>query len=58
MIAGMLDPSILGHKGANAHQMSGNSDHEFCHHDGRGDMMKDHQQMKKNMPMNKQGHNH
>jgi hypothetical protein len=38
--------------------MSGNSDHEFCHPDGHGDMMKDHQQMKKTTPMNKQGHSH
>jgi hypothetical protein len=59
MIAGMLDPGILGYKGASAHQMgSGANDHEFCHPDGHGDMTKDHQQMKKTMPMNKQGHNH
>ncbi|CAM3675901.1 DUF6803 family protein [Polynucleobacter arcticus] len=59
MIAGMLDPSILGYKGPGAHQMSpGANDHEFCHPDGHGDMLKDDQQMKKNMPMNKQGHNH
>ena len=59
MIAGMLDPGILGYKGASAHQMgSGANDHEFCHPDGHGDMTKDHQQMKKTMPMNKQGHSH
>jgi hypothetical protein len=59
MIAGMVDPSILGYKGANAHQMSGNSDHEFCHPDGYDDMMKQHQKMMNGqMPMNKQGHNH
>jgi hypothetical protein len=58
MIAGMLDPSILGYKGAHTHQMSGNSDHEFCHPDGHVETMKDHQKMKKNMPMNKQGHSH
>ena len=31
MISGMLDPSILGYKGASTHQMSGGNDHEFCH---------------------------
>ena len=32
MITGMLDPSLLGYKGANTHQMggSGGSDHEYC----------------------------
>jgi hypothetical protein len=59
MIAGMLDPSILGYKGANPHQMGGNSDHEFCHPDGHGDMMKQHQKMMNDqMPMNNKGHNH
>jgi len=59
MIAGMLDPSILGYKGANAHQIRGNSDHKFCHPDGHGDTMKQHQKMMNGqMPINKQGHNH
>ena len=78
MIAGMLDPGILGYKGASAHQMSGSSDHEFCHPEEHEKMMKQHQkmmgnmpsnqmpmnsgqmpqQMKPNMPMNNQGHNH
>ena len=59
MIAGMLDPSILGYKGTNAHQMSGHSDHEFCHPDGHGDMMKQHQKMMNGqMPMKNKGHSH
>ena len=78
MIAGMLDPSILGYKGASTHQMSGGNDHEFCHPEEHEKMMKQHQQMmgnmpsnqmpmnggqmpqqmKPNMPMYNQGHNH
>jgi hypothetical protein len=80
MIAGMLDPSILGYKGTSAHQMSsgGGDSHEFCHPEEHEKMMKQHQQMmgnmpanqmpmnggqmpgqmKQNMPMNTQGHNH
>ena len=53
MIAGMLDPSILGYKGASAHQMnSGADDHEFCHPEEHEKMMKQHQQMMDNMPAN------
>jgi len=53
MIAGMLDPSILGYKGASTHQMSsGADDHEFCHPEEHEKMMKQHQQMKGNMPSN------
>ncbi len=61
MIAGMLDPSILGYKGASAHQMSASSDdHEFCHPEEHQKMMKQHQKMHgstmpeqmKQMPMN------
>lgn len=68
MIAGMVDPSILGYKGASAHQMgSASDDHEFCHPEEHEKMMKQHQkmtngqmpqQMKPNMPMNNQGHTH
>lgn len=50
MIAGMVDPSILGYKGASAHQMSsGPDDHEFCHPEEHEKMMKQHQQMMGNM---------
>ena len=70
MIAGMLDPSLLGYKGANTHQMggSGGADHEYCDpamHEGMKAM---HQQLMNGgnmpsgnpnkMPMNSQGHSH
>lgn len=68
MIAGMLDPSILGYKGANAHQMDSDADdHEFCHPEEHEKMVQQHQQMmgnmpsnqtKQSMPMNNQGHTH
>jgi hypothetical protein len=73
MIAGMLDPSLLGYKGANTHQMGGagsNADHEFCHPEMHEEMKGSHQQMmngggKSNanpslnkMPMKSQGHAH
>ncbi len=70
MIAGMLDPSILGYKGVNAHQMSGGNDYEHCdptlHQQMMGEHQKIHQQMMNGqmpmgngqMPMNNQGHNH
>ena len=71
MIAGMLDPSILGYKGSGAHQMDGNNDGVYCdpalHQQMMGDHQKMHQQMmngqmsqpmKQNMPMNGQGHSH
>jgi hypothetical protein len=68
MIAGMVDPSILGYKGASAHQMGSARDgHEFCHPEEHEKMMKQHQkmmngqmpqQMKPNMPMSNQGHTH
>jgi len=74
MIASMLDPGILGYKGASAHQMSGSNDHEFCHPEEHEKMMKEHQKMmgnmpsnqmpmnsgqkQKNMPMGTSGHNH
>ena len=51
MIAGMLDPSILGYKGASAHQMSFSSDsHEYCYPEEHEKMMKQHQKMMGNMP--------
>ena len=53
MIAGMVDPSILGYTGASAHQMSsGADDHEFCHPEKHEKMMKQHQKMMGNMPSN------
>jgi hypothetical protein len=70
MISGMLDPSLLGYKGADTHQMGGGSsaDHEYCDpamHEGMKAM---HQQMMNGgnmpngnlnkMPMNPQGHTH
>jgi hypothetical protein len=71
MIAGMLDPSLLGYKSATTHQMGGaggSADHEYCDpamHDGMKVM---HQQMmnsgnipnssSKTVPMNSQGHSH
>ena len=71
MISGMLDPGILGSKGASTHQMSRGNDHEFCHPAEHEKMMGNMpsnqmpmngghmpQQMKPNMPMNNQGHNH
>ena len=70
MIAGMLDPSILGYKGTGAHQMNGGNNYEHCdpalHQQMMGDHQKMHQQMmngqmpmgNSQMPMNSQGHNH
>ena len=70
MIAGMVDPSILGYNGSGAHQMSGSNDYEHCdpalHQQMMGDHQKMHQQMMNGqmpmggsqMPMNNQGHNH
>jgi len=70
MIAGMLDPSLLGYKGTDTHQMGGgsNANHEYCDpamHEGMKAM---HQQMMNGgnipnsnlnkMPMNPQGHTH
>ncbi len=50
MIAGMVDPSILGYKGASAHQMSSSSDdREYCHPEEHEKMMKQHQKMMGNM---------
>ena len=58
MIAGMLDPSILGYKGSAVHQMSDSADHEYCDPEDHQKMMKQHQKMMQNMPMNNQGHKH
>ena len=71
MIAGMLDPSLLGYKGSSPHQMgdaSNSAGHEYCDpamHEGMKSM---HQQMMNGsnmpngnpnkMPMNSQGHSH
>ena len=70
MIAGMLDPSLLGYKG-DGHQMGGSSsaaDYEHCDPAMHGNMKEMHQQMMnsggmpqgatKQMPMNQQGHPH
>jgi hypothetical protein len=71
MIAGMLDPSLLGYTGSNTHQMSGTSggaDHEYCDPTMHEGMKAMHQQMMsggsmpnanpKKMPMSSQGHGH
>ena len=71
MIAGMLDPSLLGYKGTSTHQMgsaSSSSDHEFCHPEMHAAMKGMHQQMMNSgsMPsgnsskkqMSPQGHTH
>ena len=70
MIAGMVDPSILGYQGANAHQMRSADDHEYCHPDEHEKMMHEHQKMehvvrgsetngqRSETPMNSHGHKH
>ena len=71
MIAGMLDPSLLGYKGVSIHQMggaSGSADHEFCHPEMHEEMKGTHQQMmnggsmpngnSNKKPMSSQGHTH
>ena len=71
MIAGMLDPSLLGYQGTNTHQMGGagrNTDHEFCHPEMHQEMKGTHQQMMNGgnmpnsnpdkMPMNPKSHSH
>jgi len=71
MIAGMLDPALLGYKGANTHQMSGatsSADHEFCHPEMHEGMKGAHQQMMNSgnmsnsnpnkMPINPKNHTH
>ena len=49
MLAGMLDPSLLGYKGAAAHQMRGNAGHEQCDPAMYSQMMQMHQPMMGNM---------
>ena len=49
MISGMLDPSLLGYKGADTHQMSGNARYEQCDPAMHSQMMQMHQQMMGNM---------
>ncbi len=63
MIAGMVDPSILGYKGADTHQMSLGDDHEYCHPDEHEHMMEDHKKMRQQinkspMPMSDHVHKH
>jgi hypothetical protein len=71
MIAGMLDPSLLGYQGTNTHQMGGasrNTDHQFCHPEMHQEMKGTHQQMMNGgnmpnsnpdkMPMNPKSHSH
>ena len=64
MIAGMADPSILGYKGADTHQMGGSKDYEHCDPAMHQQMMGDHQKMMNGnassspMPMGKQSHKH
>ena len=64
MIAGMLDPSILGYKGASSHEMThGSDDHQYCDPRDHDSMMKQHHKMmphmpSNQMPMNKQNHSH
>jgi len=52
MIAGMLDPSLLGYKGADGHQMgvvSGVAGHEYCDPAMHGDMKAMHEKMPQQM---------
>ena len=52
MIAGMLDPSLLGYKGADTHQMGGASvgaNHEYCDPAMHGDMKVMHEKMHQQM---------
>lgn len=71
MIVGMLDPALLGYKGANTHHMGGgtsSADHEFCHPEMHQEMKGAHQQMMNSgnmpnsnpnkMPMNPKNHTH
>jgi hypothetical protein len=69
MIAGMVDPSILGYKGTSSHQMGGSHGYEYCDPALHQQMMGDHQKMRDQMmggatgqmpkmPMNNQSHSH
>ncbi|WP_215304604.1 DUF6803 family protein [Polynucleobacter sp. AP-Elch-400A-B2] len=71
MIAGMLDPALLGYKSANTHQMGGGTSsagHEYCDPAMHEEMKAIHQQMMNGgnmpnsnpnkMPMNPKSHMH
>lgn len=63
MIAGMLDPTLLGYKGLDAHQMSRQNDYEHCDPALHQKMMGEYQKMSGGgqppmVPMNSQGQNH
>jgi len=67
MISGMLDPSLLGYKGVDMHQMGSNAGYEQCDPATHSQMMQMHQQMmgnmapqqiQQNMPMGMAGHQH
>ncbi len=68
MIAGMLDPSLLGYKGVNTHEMGGGGTHDYCDPEMHEGMKAMHRQMMNGgnmpngnpnkMPMNSQGHPH
>ena len=45
MITGMLDPSLLGYKGSDVHQMTGGAGYEQCDPAMHSQMMQMHQQM-------------
>jgi hypothetical protein len=52
MIAGMLDPALLGYKGADGHQMAGSAGaagHEYCDPVMHGDMNATHEKMHQQM---------
>jgi hypothetical protein len=49
MIAGMLDPSLLGYKGSDSHQMGANTGHDQCDPAMYSQMMQIHPEMMGNM---------
>lgn len=62
MIAGMVDPAILGYQAPNAHHMGGD-DHEHCHPDEHEKLMEEHQKIHEEMhqdqkPKADHGHGH
>ena len=58
MIAGMVDPTILGYKDAHAHQMSGSNAYEHCDPALHQQMMNGNNMQMPKMPMKNQGHTH
>lgn len=62
MIAGMLDPSLLGYKGSDTHQMGGATTQEYCdpsyHQQMSGDHQKMHEEMMKKMMPHTQHQKH